>query len=219
MSNLLFISKILEKVVLTQLKNNLSSNNLLEICQSAYRKDRSTETAVLSVLGGLLVSANERLVSLVALLDLSAAFDMLDHTILLQQLKMIYNVRGTVLDWLASYLSEHFQSVFVDGVESTSCPLVYGIPQGSVLGPVLFTLYLQSLSDVIYVHNCDYHKYADDTELSKGASPDQVDSVQSYIQTCIYDVLFWMNRKKLTLNTEKKERLCLLVPHLVSLDS
>ena len=66
-SNLLFISKILEKVVLTQLKNNLSGNNLLEICQSAYRKDRSTETAVLSVLGGLLVSANERLVSLVAL--------------------------------------------------------------------------------------------------------------------------------------------------------
>ena len=62
-------------MVLTQLKNNLSGNNLLEICQSAYRKDRSTETAVLSVLGGLLVSANERLVSLVALLDLSAAFD------------------------------------------------------------------------------------------------------------------------------------------------
>ena len=87
-SNLPFISKILEKVVLTQLRNHLSSNNLLEICQSAYRKDHSTQTAVLSVLDGLLVSADERLVSLVALLDLSAAFDTLDHTILLQRLEM-----------------------------------------------------------------------------------------------------------------------------------
>ena len=92
MSNLPFILKILEKVVLTQLRNHLSSNNLLEICQSAYRKDHSTQTAVLSVLDGLLVSADERLVSLVALLDLSAAFDMLDHTILLQRLEMTYGV-------------------------------------------------------------------------------------------------------------------------------
>ena len=73
--NLQFISKILEKVVLTQLRNHLPSNNLLEICQSAYRNDHSTETAVLSVLDGLLVSADERLVSLVALLDPSASFD------------------------------------------------------------------------------------------------------------------------------------------------
>ena len=105
-SNLPFISKILEKVVLTQLRNHLSSNNLLEICQSAYRKDHSTETAVLSVLNGLLGSADERLVSLVALLDLSTAFVSLDHTISLQQLEMTYGVRGTVLDWFASYLSE-----------------------------------------------------------------------------------------------------------------
>ena len=99
-SNLPFISKILKKVVLTQLRNHLSSNNLLEICQSAYRKDHSTETAVLSVLDGLLVSADERLVSLVALLALSAAFDTLDHTISLQQLEMTYGVRGTVLTGL-----------------------------------------------------------------------------------------------------------------------
>ena len=93
----------------------------------------------------------------------------------------------------------------VDGDVSASRPLVYGVPRGSVLGPVLFTLYSQPLSDVISVHDCDYHKYADDTELSKGASPDQLDRVQSCIQTCIGDVLIWMNSNKLKLNTEKTE--------------
>ena len=88
---------------------------------------------------------------------------------------------------------------------SASRPLVYGVPQGSVLGPVLFTLYSQPLSDVIFVHNCDYHKYADDTELSKSAPPDQFLSVQSCIQTCIDDVLLWMNSNKLKLNTDKTE--------------
>ena len=80
-----------------------------------------------------------------------------------------------------------------------------GVPQGSVLGPVLFTLYSQPLSDVISVHNCDYHKYAEDTELSKSAAPDQFLSVQSCIQTCIDDVLLWMNSNKLKLNTDKTE--------------
>ena len=78
-SNLSFISKMLEKVVLIQLKNHLSGNNLLKTFQSAFKQNHSTETAVLSVLEGMLSSADERLVSMVALLDLSAAFDTLDH--------------------------------------------------------------------------------------------------------------------------------------------
>ena len=110
------------------MKKHLSGNNLLEIFHSAYRQNHSTETAVLSVLDGLLGSADERLVSLVALLDVSAAFDTLDHPILLKRLETTFSARGTVLDWSVSYLSGRFQSVIVDGVVSASRPLVYGVP-------------------------------------------------------------------------------------------
>ena len=82
---------------------------------------------------------------------------------------------------------------------------MYGVPQGSVLGPVSFTLYSQPLSDVISAHGCDFHKYADDTELSQSAPPDEFYSVQTSIQTCIEDVLSWMNSSKLMLNTDKTE--------------
>ena len=95
--------KILEKVVLTQLQKHPSENDLLEIKQSAYRKNHSTETALLSVVGGLLRNADDRPVSVLALLDLSEAFDTLDHPILLQRLETTFSISGTVLHWFASY--------------------------------------------------------------------------------------------------------------------
>ena len=204
-SNLPFISKILEKAVLKQLQKHLVDNDLLEVKQSAYRKDHSTETAVLSVLDGLLAKADDRLVSLLALLDLSAAFDTLDHSILLQRLETTFGVRGTVLRWFASYVCERSSSVVVDGVLSSPAPLAYGVPQGSVLGPVLFTLYSQPLSDVISANDCDYHKYADDTELSQSAPLDDFSTVQTGVESCVVEVLSWMNSNKLMLNTDKTE--------------
>ena len=139
-----FISKILEKVVLTQLQKHLSENDLLAIKQSAYRKNHSTETALLSVVGGLLRNADDRPVSVLALLDLSEAFDTLDHPILLQRLETTFGISGTVLHWFASYLKGREQSVMVDNVLSSSNPIQFGAPQGSVLGQILFTLYSQA---------------------------------------------------------------------------
>ena len=197
-SNLPFISKILEKVVLTQLQKHLSENDLLEIRQSAHRKNHSTETA-------LLRNADDRLVSVLALLDLSAAFDTLDHPILLQRLETKSGISGTVLHWIASYLEGREQSVKVDNILSSPSPLQFGVPQGSVLGPILFTLYSQPLSDLICRHECDYHKYTDDTQLSKGAPPDQFQSLLCDIQTCIESLVGWMYSNKLKLNAEKTE--------------
>ena len=204
-SNLSFISKILEKVVLKQCQSHLVNNNLIEINQSAYRKNHSTETAVLSVMEELLSSMDKRLVSLVALLDLSAAFDTIDHNILLSRLQHSFGFSGTVLKWFSSYLSDRTQCVSIDNVMSSPSPLKYGVPQGSVLGPVLFSLYTQPLSDIIDSHKCSYHKYADDTELSKSVQPNLFSSAQSSIQSCIADILIWMNSNKLKLNPEKTE--------------
>ena len=156
-SNLPFVSKILEKVVLCQLQQHLNHNNLLEVNQSAYRKGHSVETATLSVMDNLLTKSDEKLISMIALLDLSAAFDTLDHAILLRRLEHSFGIRGNVLKWFTSYVSQRSQSVSVNESISNPRPLTYGVPQGSVLGPVLFTLYSQPLSDVISQFNCSFH--------------------------------------------------------------
>ena len=202
-ANLPFVSKILERVVLLQLQSHLCANSLLEIQQSADRKHHSTETAVLSVLEGLLTKSDQKLVSILALLDLSAAFDTLDHAILLRRLESTFGISGVALSWFESYLSDRTQSVVVDGLMSTPISFAFGVPRGSVLGPVLFTLYSQPLPDVIACHSCDYHKYADDTELFDSAPPSDFASAQSNIQSCISNTLSWLQNNKLKLNTEK----------------
>ena len=177
LSNLPFISKILEKEVLTQLQKHLSENDLLEIRQSTHRKNHSTETALLSVADGLLRNVYDRLVSVLALLDLSVAFDMLDHPILLQRLETTFGISGTMFHWFVSYLVGREESVSADNVLSSPSPLQFGAnPVHIVLPP---------LSDLICHHKCCYHKYADDTHLSNGAPPNQFQSLLCDIQTCI----------------------------------
>ena len=121
----------------------------------------------------VIVRADDRQVSLLALLDLSAAFDAIDHSILLRRLEVTFGLGGTVLKWFTSYILGRYQSVAIDGKFSAPSPLNCGVPQRSVLGPVLFSIYSQPLSSVIEAHKCDFHKYADDTELSKSAPPDK----------------------------------------------
>ena len=121
-----------------------------------------------------------------------------------------------MLRWFESYLEVHEQSVMLDRVLSSPSLLQFGVPQGLVLGPVLFTLYSQPLSNVIRLHECDYHKCADDTQLSKGAPPDQFQSHLCDIQTCNESTVGRLYSNKLKVNTEKTEFLSVVSTSRIS---
>ena len=173
-SNLPFISKIIEKLVLVQISHHLSANNLLNQFQSAYRPGHSTETALLKIVNDLLLSLDDGKISLLASLDLSAAFDTIDHNILLHRLQHDFGLSGTVLDWFSSYLSGRIQSVSVHSHTSVPVSVSCGVPLGSVLCPILFVLYTTPLSAVIERHSILHHSYADDSQLQNSATPDRL---------------------------------------------
>ncbi|KAL8623498.1 hypothetical protein ACOMHN_015706 [Nucella lapillus] len=164
-SNLPFLSKVLERVVLSQLLAHLERHSLFEEFQSAYRKCHSTETALLRVVNYLLQSVDRGHVAILSLLDLSAAFDTLDHGTLMRRLSATFGCRGTVLDWFKCYLSDRTQSITVNGIESAASALSYGVPQGSVLGlsflrctPSLWDLSSKCpqfpITSLQMIHNC-----------------------------------------------------------------
>ncbi|PIK33258.1 putative RNA-directed DNA polymerase from mobile element jockey-like [Apostichopus japonicus] len=144
-SNLSFVSKVLEKTVLSRLMDYLTQENLLEPYQSAYKSGHSTETALNAVHNFITSKLDEDCFVLLVLLDLSSAFDTVNHSILLERLQSKYRLGGTVLSWFNSYITERYQQVKIEDVLSSPRPLVTGVPQGSVLGPVLFSLYLAEL--------------------------------------------------------------------------
>jgi hypothetical protein len=206
-SNLSFFSKILEKIVLKQLLAYLNSHDLICQSQSAYRPFHSTETALLKVSNDVLCSLDEGNVSILTLLDLSAAFDTIDHSILLSRLNKLYGISGSALDWFASYLLGRTQTVLVDGKTSHPASLSFGVPQGSVLGPIMFILYTKPVTSLIHSHAISCQSFADDTQLYDSTSPQKASvSIQS-LESCIGKVKSWMTTNKLKLNDDKTEAL------------
>lgn len=209
-SNLSFISKSIEKVVAQQLTKYISDNGLDEPFQSAYKSFHSTETALLMVQNDILRSLDENRSVILVLLDLSAAFDTVDHSILISRLSKRFGLKGNVLTWFKSYLSSRKQFVRIDGCDSTMHELARGVPQGSVLGPLLYSLYTTPLGDLARQHNLHYHFFADDSQLYisfKTKSHDELVSSKSRIEKCIDDINAWMVINKLKLNQDKTELL------------
>ena len=205
-SNLSFLSKVLEKIVLSQLLDHLTHNHLLNPHQSAYRQSHGTETALLRIVNDILLGFDNDKVALLALLDPSAAFDTNDHSILLSRLQT-FGISGTVLNWFQSYLLDRGQSVYVKGASSKPSVLSFGVPQGSVLGPILFVLYASPVSDVISRHTMSHESFADDTQVHQSAPIDGIAGLMARTRECISDLKVWMTQNKLQLNDEKTELL------------
>ena len=154
-SNLCFIAKILEQFVLSQVSSYLNSHNLYNTCQSANRPGHSTETALLKVVKDLFLSLNKGNIYVLALIDFSSAFDTIDHTILLQRLHTDFVFTDTVLQWFSSYLTDRTHYVSLCNHCSDFAPVHSGVPLGSVLGPMLFTMYIKPLLPLL-THTLSY---------------------------------------------------------------
>ena len=128
MSNLPFLSKLLERVILEQLTAHISIHSLLPVHQSAFRPHHSTETALLRITTDLLNASDSGLVSALVLLDLSAAFDTIDHHLLIDRLNSTFGIRDTTLSWFIGYLQNRSQSVITESLSSRPSPVCFGVP-------------------------------------------------------------------------------------------
>ena len=216
-SNLAFASKLTERAVAMQYVEHCRRNNLRNDFQAAYKAHNSTETAMTRVHNDILHAVDEKGAAILVLLDLSAAFDTLDHTLLLQSLAHNIGVSGTALKWFTSYLSCRSQAVSVKGSVSTKRSLSCGVPQGSVLGPILFTTYTRPLGKIISDAGLCHMFYADDTQLYLSFRPNDVESVQdavNKVSSCVSVIKTWMNNHFLKLNEDKTEVLVVSTPYV-----
>ena len=204
-SNLCVLSKVLEKLVSVQLRSYLDTYDLIPSLQSAYRPFHSTETAVLKLSMDVLRFLDKGDVSLVSLLDLSSAFDSVDHRTLLQRLRVSFGLEGPVLSWFNSFLTDRFQSVSFGSSSSDSFHVKCGVPQGSVLGPLLFTLYVSDLIPIVTRHNLSVHMYADDIQIYGSCPPSSTTVLSSRVSRCLDDVKSWCFSNRLVLNADKSE--------------
>jgi hypothetical protein len=195
--NLSLISKLVERVVAKRFTSLATAINLLPPQQSTYRAHHSTESALIAVHNDLVCSTDNGQVSLLVLLDLSSAFDTVDHEILLTALSTRFGACGTAATWFHSYLEDRQQMFHYSGEASSTYSLDCSVPQGSVLSPIGFISYTEDVVDIINRHRVRSHYYADDMQLYVSCLPDNVGGVMSLLSTCAADIAQWCASRRL----------------------
>ena len=214
-SNLKFISKVLEKVVYKQLDKYLTENNFMSDNQSAYKAFHSTETSLLKVTNDILIALDQGKSTLLVTLDMSAAFDTVDHQMLLKRYNSDFGICGVALDWLTSYLTGRKQMIKVGDFCTAPTPVEFGFPQGSVLGGLKYNAYTSPLDPLIRQHNVDDQCYADDSNLYISFNlRDTTDTARltENLTDCLNHVKQWMVQNRLQLNASKTEAILFKPP-------
>ena len=212
-SNLLFLGKLIERVVDIRLDNHMTVNKLHDNHQFGYKKYHSTETLLLKIVNNLLLSCDDNMPSVILLLDLSAAFDTVDHTKLLNILYHEIGLRGKAYTWCKSFLTNRTFRIKIGNSYSLVELLLFGVAQGSVLGPRFFNIYTRPLYRYLEPTKFDVDGFADDNQLVKRFLP----AMQSYalgesIQSCLTSIFQWMNEYFLRLNPDKTKILVIAPP-------
>ena len=204
-SNLSYLSKIIETTVHEQTWEYLKQANIIPENQSAYRENHSTETTVCAVINDMTdIIANGKC-GILVMLDLSAAFDTVDHNLLLKDLSSV-GITEDVHLWYKSYLENRSSIVMISNEKSMTKRLSKGVPQGSVLGPLLFCIYTIELSNILKKHTVKFKLFADDTQFYFPV--ENIEDAKNKINAIMIDIKRWMIVKKLKLNEEKTE--CML---------
>ncbi len=197
-SVLISLSKLLERALYNRLMDFITENNILSPSQYGFRPKRSTETALLSFTNHVLNAFDNNSYLLCIFLDLSKAFDTVNHSILLTKLHH-YGVKGVAHTWFASYLSGRHQHVRVNGQTSTNLPVSCGVPQGSILGPLLFLLYINDICHSSKLLH--FILFADDSALF--SSDNNILNLLNNVNKELKLVADWLSANKLTINTSK----------------
>ena len=205
-SDIVLISKLIETVVLKRLNKHADNHNLQCHFQHAYKKYHSTETLLLKVVNDVLVGYDSNNATILFLLDLSAAFDTVDSEKLLLILENEYGIKGMALKWFRSFLIGRTQRVRIHESLSDCLDVLFGVPQGSVLGPVLFNIYTRSLYNIISAAGFSTSGYADDSNARQSFSLCfQHNIITQQLPKLMDQITQWMNNFFLKINPDKTE--------------
>jgi hypothetical protein len=209
-SNLPIAAKVLERVAARRLNEHIETVNALDPFQSAYRANFSTETALIKVISDFASVLDDGHAVVLISLDISSAFDTVCHEILLSRLAEA-GVEGKALQWFSSYLSERYQTVVFKEERSMPVKCLHGVPQGSVLGPILFNLYVAPLGRYLTENGINHHIYADDIliYMTLTGSYEIDTTVEKLYQTALDYIADWLIKQRLAINAAKTQ--CLLL--------
>ena len=193
------LSKILERIVADQLMEHLETNQLISNTQHGFRSKLSTETALLAITEKIYENIDKNKISLLSLLDLSKAFDSVNHELLLEKMQTIAIDRF----WFDDYLSDRTQSVKIDNHVSSKESIEFGVPQGSILGPVLFLVFVNDVNQ--FAMDCQIEQFADDTQLLHTGTANEINQLIQVAENTLTQVKNYFNRNGLLVNSNKTQ--------------